>query len=389
MVPLACVQRSLRWWRARSSVGQDAVLAGLVAAGAFTPGMSGTGVLFAQLAARPLDALGVLLVSAQCLPLVVRRRMPRTCLAVIGAAFAAHQLLGYPETFAAVGLFAALYSVGTHLAARRRPTALAAAAGYAALAVAAHRLGSPERLLDHLVFFLVLAACWVVGSVVRARAASEADRQQLVAQAAVAAERARIAAELHDVVTHHVTAMVVQADAASVLVDSAPDRVVTGLTAIGDTGRAALTELRVLLGVLNPTGPDAGRAPAVGSISDLVQRVRAAGQPVELVQTGTPRPVPGAPELAVHRVVQESLTNALKHAPGSPTVVTVDHGGDAIDVEVVTRSSTTVPATAPGSGRGLAGLAERVQLTGGQLVAGPRDGGRFAVSAHIPTGDSW
>jgi len=387
VVPPANVQRVLRWWRSRSLLGQDVVLAGLVAAGAFTPGMSGTGVLFAQLAARPLDALGVVLVLAQCLPLVVRRRLPRICLVVIGAAFVAHQLLGYPETSAAVGLFAALYSAGAHLAARRRVTALAATAGYVALAVAAYRLGSAERLLDYLVFFVLLAACWVVGSVVRARAASEADRQQLVAQAAVAAERARIAAELHDVVTHHVTAMVVQADAASVVLHTAPDRVVTGLTAIGDTGRAALTELRVLLGVLNPTGPDAGRAPAVGSICDLVQRVRAAGQPIELVQTGTPRPVPGAPELAVHRVVQESLTNALKHAPGAPTVVTVDHGTDAIDVDVVTRSPTTVPATAPHSGRGLAGLAERVQLTGGQLVAGPRDGDLFAVTAHIPTGD--
>jgi signal transduction histidine kinase len=387
VVPLASVQRVLGWWRARSPVDQDVVLAVMVAAGAVTPGMSGTGVLFAQLAARPLDALGVLLVLAQCLPLVVRRRAPRSCLAVVGGAFAAHQLLGYPETFAAVGLFAALYSAGAHLAARRRVTALAASVGYAALALAASRLGSAERLLDYLVFFLLLAACWVVGSVVRARAASEADRQQLVAQAAVAAERARIAAELHDVVTHHVTAMVVQADAAAVLLDTAPDRVVGGLTAISDTGRAALTELRVLLGVLHPTGPDAGRTPAPGSIADLVQRVRAAGQPVELTQTGTPRPVPGAPELTVHRVVQESLTNALKHAPGAPTVVTVHHGTGVIDVAVVTRSPATVPATAPGSGRGLAGLAERVQLTGGQLVAGPGDGGRFEVTARIPVGD--
>ena len=392
MVVPASVQRVLRWWGARSVLGQDAVLAVLLAAAAAVPGTSGTGVLFAQLAERRLDALGVVLVLTQCLPLAVRRRAPAGCLAVVGAAFAAHQLLGYPETSAAIGLFVALYSAGAHLTRWRRPAAATAAVGYAALAVAAHALGSAERLLDYLLFAVVLAACWTVGSWVRARDAGEADRQRLVAEAAVAAERARIAADLHDVVTHHVTAMVVQADAAQFLLGTAPDRAATGLASISDTGRAALTELRHLLGVLSPvpTAAVADRAPAQGRIADLVDRVRAAGQPVDLVETGAPRTVPGAPELAVHRVVQESLTNALKHAPGARTAVTVHRGADAIDVEVVSdapAAGPAGPAGASGSGRGLTGLAERVQHVGGRLSAGPRTDGRFAVTAHVPTGD--
>ncbi len=162
---------------------------------------------------------------------------------------------------------------------------------------------------------------WLAGAGMRRWRADEAERRRLSAQVAVTAERARIARELHDVVTHHVTAMVVQADAAQYLLESAPDRAGESLTAISGTGRRALTELRSLLGVLEATGDAADRTPTLGKVSDLVEQARLSGQPIEWTEHGRPIEQSVDVELAVYRVVQESLTNALKHATGHP-----DHG---------------------------------------------------------------
>src|SRR5262249_55022754 len=157
------------------------------------------------------------------------------------------------------------------------------------------------------------------GTWMRARARQEAERRRDAASSAIAQERARIARELHDVVTHHVTAMVVQADAAQFVVADAPERAVSGLAAISDTGRRTLAELRYFLGVLDPV-PEVERAPAVGRLGDLVEQTRSAGQPVELSEEGERQPMTHGAELAAYRVVQEALTNALKHAPGRRTV---------------------------------------------------------------------
>jgi signal transduction histidine kinase len=232
-------------------------------------------------------------------------------------------------------------------------------------------------------FYLFLAVAWAAGSWLRRTRAAEADQRRHAAEAARAAERTRLAAELHDVVTHHVTAMVVQAESARYLT-SDPDRLDQTLTAVADTGRRAIGDLRQLLDVLDPGHGPHPRTPAVGELHGLVEQTRQAGQPVEYVEEGSPPPDAGSAEAAAYRVVQEGLTNALKHAHGSRTVVRVEHGPDAITVEVSTDGPGSPTTAAAGSERGLAGLRERVGLLGGELSAGPRAGGAFVVHARIP-----
>jgi signal transduction histidine kinase len=325
-------------------------------------------------------------------------------LAVIGAAFAVDQARGYPATFASLGLYFALYSAGAHQERLRRAVAAAATAGYAVLALVLHHLGSPLRFGDYFAFYLATAAAWLAGGMIRRLRGQEAEQRRLAAEIATAAERARIARELHDVVTHHVTAMVVQADAAQFLLVSDPQRAAAGLTSVSGTGRRALTELRYLLGVLEATGdkatadparPGRAPAPAPAAVADLVEQARAAGQPVELIEVGERRPRPAAVELAAYRVVQEALTNAMKYAAGARTHVLVKQHSRHIEVEVTTEGSAregqAASATArrapelSAGGRGLAGLRERVRVLDGELEACPRPDGGFTVRARIPS----
>ncbi|GLX97250.1 histidine kinase [Herbidospora sp. NBRC 101105] len=363
---------------------RDILLAALLTLLAFVPTVSVIGAEIGDLPKRPPDALSVAVTLALTVPLTVRARWPGACLVVVGGAFALHQALALPSTFGTVGLYVALYSAGAHQARRRRTTPIAATAAYVLLAVLLHLLGSPQRIPDFVAFSLVLAVTWTAGAEVRRRRADEAERRRLSAEAAVVAERTRIARELHDVVTHHVTAMVVQADAAQYLLPGAPDRAGESLTAISGTGRRALTELRALLGVLEATGePAADRTPALGTVGDLVERARLSGQPVEWTEHGHPLARSVDVELAVYRVVQEALTNALKHAAGHLTAVLVRHGDTHIEIEVTTEGP--VASGGQGGGRGLAGLRERLRLLGGELAAGPRPGGGFTVRALIPS----
>ncbi|MEV0718426.1 histidine kinase [Asanoa sp. NPDC050611] len=324
---------------------------------------------------------------AQTVPLVTRRRWPAACLAVIAIAFAVYQGAGYPATFASAGLFVALYSAGAYLTTARRGTAGIATAAYALLAVVLRQLGSPLSLLDFAVFYLSLVVAWLAGGVVRRWRAQEAERRQLAAQVAASTERARIARELHDVVTHHVTGMVVQADAAQFLLATTPDRVAEGLTAISATGRRALSDLRYLLGVLEATSSEddaAVRAPTLGTLKDLVAGARLSGQPVELTEHGVRDPQPVDVELAAYRVVQEALTNAMRHAAGRPTTVDVHHTAEQIEVEIMSMPAVPPPVRGRSGGRGLSGLRSRVELLGGTFAAGPGTDGAFVVRATIP-----
>ncbi|WP_206305425.1 sensor histidine kinase [Actinacidiphila soli] len=404
MVPQApwrtpLLRAPLDWWEERDASVKDGVLALVLTLLAFVPTLSNIGAQLGDLPERPADALSVGLTLAQTLPLAVRRQRPALCLPVVGAAFAVHQALGCPTTFGSVGLYLALYSAGAHQVSYRRTLATAASAGYVVLALVLHSLGSPQRFGDYLAFYLSLAVFWLAGSAMRRWRAQEAERRRLAAEVATAAERARIARELHDVVTHHVTAMVVQADAAQFLLTSAPERAGEGLAAVSDTGRRALTELRHLLGVLEATGESAAadparadRAPTLGKVGDLVEQARLSGQPVDFTEHGVRRPRTVDVELAAYRVVQETLTNAMKYAAGQRTVVLVRHGQEHVETEVTTDgpapSSPAAPAArtpGPAGGRGLSGLRERVRILDGELVAGPRPDGGFSVRAVIPS----
>ena len=371
----------------------DALLAAALAGLGLVPTLSAIGVQLGDLPERPPDALSVTLLLAQCAPLAFRRRRPAICLAVVGAALALDEVLGCPPTFASIGLYVALYSAGAYLERFRPAVAAAASVGFAALAVTLSHLGSPNRPADFLAFYLVLVVIWMAGTGMRRRRAEEVERRRLTAAVATSQERARIARELHDVVTHHVTAMVVQADAAQYLLPPRTEQATTSLVAISDTGRRALTELRYLLGVLEATGETAParRAPTLGRVAELVEEARRSDQPVEWAEDGAPhRALPGTVELAAYRVVQEGLTNALKHAPGRPTAVRLRHARAHLEVEVVTQgvaASATGPAaapTTPSEGRGLAGLRERVRLLDGHLAAGPSPDGGFRLHALIP-----
>jgi signal transduction histidine kinase len=205
---------------------------------------------------------------------------------------------------------------------------------------------------------------------------------------AIEAERSRIAGELHDVVTHNVSVMVVQAGAARMAVTSSPDEATEALRAVEASGRTAIAELRNLLGVLSPPGADVTLRPqpGLGELDELIGRLAAAGLSVDLHVQGTPRPLPPGADLAAYRVVQEALTNVLRHAGRAATSVIV-HWDEKL---VITVSDTgrggSVSQSNSERGRGLLGLQERLSLYGGELDAGPRPGGGWRVRAVMPVG---
>jgi signal transduction histidine kinase len=389
-----------RWWTSHPVAARDGLLASVFTVLAFVAPLSRIGAQFGELPSHGGAVAGVLVTLGQTVPLAGRTRWPGACLAATGTSFAFHEVLGQSMTFGTLGLYIALYSAGAHQGRQRWAVPPAVTGGYVVFAVVLHALGSPEGLADYLIFFVVLAVVWGLGVQVRARRAHEAERRRLSAQAAIAAERSRLARELHDVVTHHVTAMVVQAGAAQYLTSS-PERVTETLEAIGGTGRRALAELRFLLGVLEATGDSAPRMPMPGRVPDLVEQTRSGGQPVELTEVGEQPAMAIGAQLTAYRVVQEALTNAVKYAEGRRTLVRLAHTSDWTDVEVITAAASaddTAAATASPSsatraggehvsgGRGLAGLRERVEMLGGEFAAGSGPDGGFRVHARIPTG---
>jgi signal transduction histidine kinase len=255
-------------------------------------------------------------------------------------------------------------------------------------------------------FSLILIA--VIGNAMRARDRMRRMRaeHEAATRRALDEERARIAGELHDVVTHNVSVMIVQAGAARQVLAADPAEATAALLAVEASGRAAMTELRSLLGLLSPagtgdgpaTGPGLGGAeagldlspqPGLGQLQPLLDRLTAAGLPVELQVGGKPRALPPGLDLAAYRVVQESLTNVIKHAGKPQTIVRLDYGDAELLVEVTDAgrpvpAAGPAPSAVPGSGRGLLGLHERIALYGGELDAGPRPDGGWRVRARLP-----
>ena len=371
-------------WRRCDVTVRDFPFALLLAAASLLPALHGKGTQVGDLSARPFDELAFVAIALECLPLAVRRRWPAVSLALVSLGFVLDQLRAY-HVFASNAMPIALISAGAHLERGRRVTVVLLSMAYVPLALALGRLGATERVEGYVVFYLALALAWGIGAWLRSTRAAEAERRRHVAEATRAAERTRIARELHDVVTHHVTAMVVQAEAARYLT-AVPDRLDATLSAVTDTGRRAISDLRNLLNLLNPDHDSDVRTPPVGELSTLVEQTRRAGQPVEFTEEGEPAESAGSAEFVAYRVVQESLTNALKYAHGNHTVVHVRYGEKEITVEVSTDGSGSRNGSPGGSGRGLAGLRERVDALGGEFNADRRAGGGFIVRARIPAG---
>ena len=290
----------------------------------------------------------------------------------------------------AVGL--ASFTVGERALDRTR-SALAVLAVTSLMA--AGFLAQDTRLIEGLVLpFVVLLPTWLLGDVVRGRRI-EAQRQaeareralrerEARLEAAAVEERRHVARELHDVVAHAVSVMVIQAGAARQVLRTSPDQAEQSMLAIESVGRDAMTELRRFLGALSDDDEAAGIAPQPGiqALPTLVDRVREAGLAASLETDGAPRPVPASLDMTVYRIVQEALTNALRYAREAATLVRLSWEPDQLRVEILDDG----PATAPGegSGRGLVGMRERAALIGGRLEAGPRIGGGYAVRAWLP-----
>jgi len=354
-------------------------------------------------------------VLGMAVPVVFRRAYPVAAFAVVIAIGALQVLLLRRPAGADLAVLVMLYTLAASRPRRVSLRGLAVClAGAAAAIVRWHPARGGLDLYtigtEAALFAAPVLLAWLLGDSARwrrgyyqaleeraARLERERDAQ---AQVAAAAERARIAREIHDVVAHNVSVMVVQADGAAFALDGSPQRAREALAAISATGRRALAEMRSLLGVLREpadgdgvpggAGPALAPQPGVEDLADLLEQARTAGLPVSLRVSGDPRPVPAGETLAVYRVVQESLTNVRKHAgPGATAVVSLDYGEDGLLIRVTDdgAGASAVPGLghpAAGSGHGLAGMRERIELYGGTARSGPRPGGGYEVVARLP-----
>jgi signal transduction histidine kinase len=341
--------------------------------------------------------VNLVVLEATVMALVWRRSRPLLALAGVMGGLVGMQLFltPPPDLFAAVLMLLAVnYSAGAHLDARPALVGLALGAG-AVLVVAA--IYDPDDVFFPVTFFCVIP--WLVGRTLRhqTRLARElAEKAEHAAHAreeeerrAGAAERSRIARELHDVLAHNLSVMVVQAGAARRIAGRDPDRAAEAAALIQQTGRETLAELRQLFGaVRRGEGEPLAGPPSLARVDRLAQRARDAGLPVELRVEGDPVPLPTGVDLAAYRVVQEGLTNALKHAGSARARVHVRYEPWEVVIEV--EDDGVGPGGdgslgGAGGGHGLVGMRERVQLYGGVFEAGRRRGGGFAVRARLPT----
>lgn len=248
--------------------------------------------------------------------------------------------------------------------------------------------GDPDGVnLGGIIFFsLLFGSPWVAGRVVRRRRLNEArlEHERDVAHAAIIDERARIARELHDVVAHAISVIVLQARGGRRLLDTEPDQTRGALDAIEHTGRQALVEMRRLVGMLREDEGAIALAPHPGlaHLDGLLERVRAAGLPVDLQIDGTSTELPPGVDLSAFRIVQEALTNALKHAGPARVIVRLRYQPDALGIDIT--DDGVGAAMTRGDGHGLAGIRERVAVYGGNLDAGPGSEGGYEVRVHLP-----
>jgi signal transduction histidine kinase len=344
------------------------------------------------------DAISIALLLLESLPLVARRRWPIAVLVATFGATLLHGALAPDETLnEGLGSLVALFTVAERCPRSISITAAAVvAACFVGLAIA--KSGTIAGATGLISTFVVVAITWALGDWVRTRRRwegairestriLEADREER-ARRAVQDERERIARELHDIVTHHVSVIVIQAGAGLTALDPGASRPRSALEAIDRTGRQALTDMRRMLGILGE--PEAAESslvpmPGLARLGELVEEVRAAGLSVELTVEGEPRPLDDGVELSAYRIVQEALTNTLKHASGARARVRIVYAARALDVEVTDQGGSgerDMGGEASG-GRGVIGMRERVAIYGGRLEAGSTPTG-FRVFASFP-----
>ncbi|MEU3461751.1 histidine kinase [Streptomyces sp. NPDC006733] len=326
-------------------------------------------------------------------PLVWRRRAPLTVFGVL-AAVAFLQWLTGAALPADVALLIAMYTVAAH--STRRRTLLAFAVLELGTLLAASTWATHGRTTQSFVALsAIVVATTVIGVNMRTRRAYlaaledragrlERERDQR-AQLAVAGERARIAREMHDIVTHNLSVMVALADGAVFAQERHPEKAVAAMRQVSGTGRQAITDMRRFLGVLRADEPDALRhpMPGIAQLEPLAEQVRAAGLPTRLSVGGDPDVANAAAQLTVYRLVQEALTNTLKHAPaGTRADVRVRCSPASVHVDITDDGPVTAAPAAP-AGHGMAGMRERAAAYGGQLEAGPLPDGGWRVSAVL------
>jgi signal transduction histidine kinase len=327
------------------------------------------------------------------LALLWKRRFPLATVCVVAGAAAAETALGVPISQPIVPLVALVISLWS-LAAGESLARAILGLGVVTLAIGvatAGIVGSASIRVGNFLFGLVVASgAFTAGRIVHARTADTSALERRTAQleaerlTVVAEERERIARELHDVIAHSVSVMVVQASAASEVLKHDPARAARPLAAVEATGRQALLEMGRLVGLLREDDlPGLEPQPGLEHLEALANQMTEAGLPVDLRIDGSPRALSPGVELSVYRIAQEALTNALKHAGPARARVTLSFDGDALVVEVL---DDGVGAAEPlrASGHGLIGMRERVDLFGGTLEAGPHSQGGFAVRAYMP-----
>jgi signal transduction histidine kinase len=355
----------------------------------------GSTVVAHNKAGHSVSVLAVILVTLTTAPVAMRRYRPLAVLAITVSAAVLVLILTSQAQFP-VGVLVALYTVASRC---ERPVSIRAAEWVALpiiVAVIANNGPHVGRVIPELAVF---AIAWVLGDNIRTRRAYLAELEARAArlerereerdQRAVSDERARIARELHDVIAHNVSVMVVQASAGEELFDTDPRRARESLAAVASTGRAALTELRRLLGVIRseeerePT-PAYAPQPGLDYLDELVRQVRETGLAVDLTVLGEPRELPEGVALCAYRIVQEALTNTLKHAEATQAQVSLRYVADALELQVTDDGRGAPPVNGEGSGHGLVGMRERVALFGGELSARPRLDHGYEVRARIP-----
>jgi signal transduction histidine kinase len=350
------------------------------------PGDVGTEVFSATERAVAAAAGLILMLS-----LAWRRRAPLVVLGVAIATSVVANLVGvlHEATTPAIALVVAVYTVGGHTSGLR-----AAVGGLGTAALIAINVAEQFSLGDLLLIAMILGGSWLAGRAIRYRRERERTLERLTielerereekARAAVAEERVRIARELHDVVAHAISVIVLQARGGRRSLATDPGETREALDMIEATGSEALAEMRRLLGMLRRDDEEIALAPqpSLRYLDALAEQVREAGLPVDLSVEGEPTELPPGVDLSAYRIVQEALTNALRHAGPATARVVVRYRENDLELEIADTGAGT--SASDGEGHGLAGMRERVSLYGGRIEAGPRGGGGFAVRARLP-----